>query len=340
MTRASAGLPGSGSGLGSGSGAKAAGAWNAGDIRDLTGCTALVTDVSNGMGRTVATVLAENGAVVVVGAPRRPSLAEAADRLRADVPAGTFTPVLLDLADMASIRRTAALVGAAGPLHLLVHTAGVRATTYRPTFDGFELELATHHIGPFALTGLLFPALAAAATDGGDVRVVSVASPSHRLARKPPLHDPRVPPGRYRLWANRAETGLASLLFTYELDRRARACGVPVKAMAAHPGSATIDPVRARSSSRYGRDVNAVLDGALTVLRQSPEEGAMSLLMAATASLPSPSYVGPGGAGHLRGAPRPMRSSPLARDPEAARKLWKVTQDVTGVAFPKLPPFV
>ena len=303
--------------------------WTTADIPDLTGRRALVTGVTSGLGEVVVEHLARHGAEVVMAARDPHKLSATVAELGVHVPRTLLRPLHLDLADQASVRRAAAEASALGPLHLLVNNAGVMATPYSRTGDGFELQMATNFFGHFALTGLLLPSLVAAGEDGA--RVVSVSSQGHRMARTAPLADPRLEPDRYRRWATYAHTKLASLLFTFELDRRCRAAGPPVTALAAHPG---LSPTGLMASGRRPPAAARILDAAVAMLGQPPSAGALPLLMAATADLPGSTYVGPGGFAEVRGAPRVVGTSALARDPKAARELWGIAQHATGVVYP------
>jgi NAD(P)-dependent dehydrogenase (short-subunit alcohol dehydrogenase family) len=301
--------------------------WTPDQIPDLTGRRALVTGVTSGLGEVVVSTLAGRGAEVVMAARSEPKLAAAVEDVQRRTPSATVRPLLLDLADQSSVRRAAAEAASYGPLHLLVNNAGVMAPPYKRTVDGFELQMATNHFGHFTLTGLLIPQLVAS----GDARVVSVSSQGHRMARSAPLDDPRREHGRYRRWPVYGQTKLANLLFVFELDRRAREAGLPLKAMAAHPGVSATGLMR----SGYGTGPGGrILDAAFHAMGQPPEMGAMPILMAATADLPGTTYVGPGGPGGARGLPKVVGTSSLARDPEAARRLWEVSQDATGVVYP------
>jgi NAD(P)-dependent dehydrogenase (short-subunit alcohol dehydrogenase family) len=203
----------------------------------------------------------------------------------------------------------------------------VMAPPYQRTVDGFELQMATNHFGHFALTGLLLPQLIAS----GDARVVAVSSQGHRMARSAPLDDPRRQHGRYRRWPVYGQTKLANLLFVFELDRRVREAGLPLKALAAHPGISATGLMR----SGYGTGPSGrILDAAFLAMGQPPEMGAMPILMAATADLPGTTYCGPGGPGEARGMPTVVGTSRLARDADAARRLWEVSQAATGVVYP------
>jgi NAD(P)-dependent dehydrogenase (short-subunit alcohol dehydrogenase family) len=304
--------------------------WSVADIPDLAGRRALVTGVTSGLGEAVVEAFARNGAEVVMAARNEEKLAATVEKVQRDVPGANVRPLILDLADLASVRRAASEASTLGPLHLLVNNAGVMATPYQRTSDGFELQMATNVFGHFALTGLLMPQL----VEGGKehcARVVAVASQGHRMARSAPLRDPTVQHGRYLKWPAYAQTKLSNLLLTFELDRRARAGGLPIAAMAAHPGFAATGLM---ASGQRRNVVGRILDAAFSALGQAPSEGALPLLMAATADLPSATYVGPGGPGEMRGAPKVVGTTKLARDPEAARRLWEVAQEATGVVFP------
>ncbi len=301
-------------------------AWEYADIGDLTGVRALVTGVTSGLGAAVVEALAEHGAEVVMAARDERKLTGAIDELRGRVGDVRLRPLLLDLADQSSVRRAAEEAATYGPLHLLVNNAGVMATPYSRTVDGFELQMATNFFGHFTLTGLLLPQLRA-----GGARIVSVSSQGHRMARTAPLSDPRLQVGRYHRWRVYGQTKLANLLFTFELDRRARASGLPVTAVAAHPGLASTDLMASGGRRHPG---GTVVEAPVALLGQAPAQGGQPVLMAATADLPGGTYVGPGGPGEVRGAPGIVGTSRLARDPEAARRLWELAERATGVTYP------
>lgn len=304
--------------------------WTVDHIPDLSGRRALVTGATGALGAVVVEVLARKGAEVVMAGRNEARLSASVDRIRRALPDARLRPLVLDLAAQSSVRTAAAEAATYGRLDLLVNNAFVRATPYLRTVDGFELQMATNFLGHFALTGLLLPQLVVAGGDTGS-RVVSIASQAHRLVRSAPLQDPRAQEGPYRAWATFAQTTLANLLFTGELDRRAREAGLPVKALAAHPGLPAMGPVASR---RRRQARGAILDAALAVLAQPPSQAALPVLMAATADLPGATYVGPGGVGELRGGPQVVTPTRLARDPETAGRLWELAEDATGVVYP------
>lgn len=304
--------------------------WSTAEIPDLTGRRALVTGVTSGLGEATVLGLVRRGCEVVLAARDEYKLQKTLAEVKRLVPSAEVRPLIVDLASQSSVRRAGEQAAAYGPLHLLVNNAGVMATPYRRTVDGFELQMGTNHFGHFSLTGLLWPQLVAS----GDARVVSLGSQSHRMARSAPLEDPRYSHGRYRRWQAYAESKLANLLFTFELDRRARAAGLPVKALAAHPGYASTG-LMGNGRELDGRTLRGrILTAAFAVAGQKPEDGCLPTLMAATADLPGGTYVGPSGFLELHGAPRVVRASRVARDPEAARKLWEISEQVTGIRFP------
>ena len=308
--------------------------WTPADIPDLSGRRALVTGVTSGIGEQTVLELARHGAEVVLGA-RDPARLEATlGRVLAEVPGALLHPLAIDVSDLASVRRAAAQV--AGPLHLLVNNAGVMAVPHERTADGFELQMATNHLGPFALTGLLLPRLA----ESGDGRVVGISSQFHRLTRTPPVDDFRVQRGRYSRWGAYAQSKLADLMFVLELDRRARAHGLPVKALAAHPGMSSTALMRPREGGEAGtgsrhrvRLTSTILQAAFEASGQPAALGALATLMAATADLPGSTYVGPSGRLQLSGYPRIVSTRALARDRDAQRRLWELSEKATGVRF-------
>ena len=305
--------------------------WTPADIPDLTGRRALVTGVTSGIGEQTAMELARHGSEVILGARNAEKLAASIARISHEVPGAVLHPLTIDVSDLESVRRAAALAAEHGPLHLLVNNAGVMATPYQRTPDGLELQMATNHFGPFALTGLLLPQLAAS----GDARVVAISSQASRLTRTPPLDDPRDLGRRYRRWEAYSKSKLANVMFALELDCRAREHGVPVKGMAAHPGFSATGLMAARDpgSRQRMRLTATVLQAAFEALGQPSSLGALPTLMAATADLPGATYVGPGGPLQMRGHPRVVSPRRLARDEQTRKRLWRLSEDATGVRF-------
>ena len=304
--------------------------WTPEQIPDLTGRRALVTGVTSGIGERTVLELARHGAEVILAARNASKLEKSMAHVREALPEATLHPVVVDLSDLGSVRRAAAQLSGAGPISALVNNAGVMGTAYTRTGDGLELQMATNHFGPFLLTGLLLPQLVAS----NDARVVTVSSPMHRTARRAPLGDPRRQQGRYSRWPVYGQTKLANLLFTFELDRRARRAELPVKALAAHPG---FSGTHLAANGRYGRATGgraSILDAAVRAVAQPARMGALPTLMATTADLPGSTYCGPSGWQESRGLPTVVGTSRLALDEDAQRRLWELSEQTTGVAYP------
>ena len=304
--------------------------WTLDEMPDLAGRTALVTGVTSGLGEHTVLELARKGARVVMAARSETKLRGAMDDVKRFLPRAELVPLVVDLADLSSVRRAADEARRLGPLDILINNAGVMATPHRRTADGFELQFGTNHLGHFALTGLLFPQLA----DAEAARVVTVASQAHRVARSVPLGDPRHDTGHYQKWVAYAQSKLANLLFAFELDRRARSAGTRVSSMAAHPGYAATNLFHGLNLGGTRPD-GAIVVGATRLLAQPSAMGAQPALMAATMpGLPGGSYVGPRGFAEMRGRPTLVTASKTARDRELARRLWVVSEEATRIEFP------
>jgi len=304
--------------------------WTLDDMPDLSGKLAVVTGVTSGLGEKTVLELARAGARVVLAARSDSKLRATSDDVKRVLPNAELVPLIVDLADLSSIRRAADDAARLGPIDILINNAGVMATPFRRTADGFELQFGTNHLGHFALTGLLFPQLAAAES----ARVVTVASQAHRMARSVPLGDPRHDQRHYRKWVAYAESKLANLLFAFELDRRARAAGTSVSSMGVHPGYASTNLFGGLNLGGIKAD-GAIVVGASRLLAQPAEMGAQPSLMAATMpGLPGGSYLGPRGFAEMRGKPTVVTPSRTARDQVLAGKLWDVSEEATKVFFP------
>lgn len=292
--------------------------FSASDVPAMTGRTIVVTGANSGIGRAAARVLAARGARVVL-AVRDP----AKGREAAAAMTGEVEVRRLDLADLGSVRAFAD--GFTDPIDVLVNNAGIMIPPRSRTADGFELQFGTNHLGHFALTNLLLPQIAE--------RVVTVSSTGHRQGSIDfdDLNWQRRP---YRAMAAYGQSKLANLLFTSELQRRLAASGSPVIATAAHPGIAATNLLR---RERVGR-MYPVLKVVAGLVLQSEDAGALPTLYAAVADVPGNSYAGPSRFREARGAPKLVGRSAEAQDDDVARRLWEVSEELTGVAFPLRSP--
>ena len=304
--------------------------WTAADMPDQSGRTILVTGASDGLGLRSAEALAARGAAVLLGCRNMEKGERACARVARVATGPAPALVRLDLTDLTSVRTSAAtMTGSLARLDVLVNNAGIMAVPLARTADGFESQFATNHLGHYALTGLLLPALLRAAAP----RVVTVTSSAHRLGR-PRWSDPNFHETRYTPWRAYGNSKLANLQFTYELARRAAAAGTALVAVAAHPGYSSTNLVSA-SSAATGRRLTGGVMGAFTrAVGQSDEQGALPQLYAATApDVASGEYIGPDGPFEARGFPRRTASSRASHDEAAAARLWDVSAELTGVTY-------
>ena len=307
--------------------------WTPADIPDLRGRTAVVTGASSGLGLHTSLELARHGAHVVMTArdPHRGD--EAVRQVRMQAAGSGREPdvelLVLDLADLSSVRSFAASVVAAHhSLDLLVNNAGVMALPRRETtVDGFERQLATNHLGHFALTGLLLPALLS-----GPSRVVTVSSMAHRMGRI--ALDDLQSEREYSSWKAYGQSKLANLLFTMELQRRADASGADLVSVAAHPGWSATNLVLAGPGTGRPRWLSTVMDAGNRLVAQSAAAGAWPTLFAATdPGVRGAEFFGPGSLGGTRGHPARTVARGPAYDPDVAAALWERSSQLTGVAY-------
>jgi NAD(P)-dependent dehydrogenase (short-subunit alcohol dehydrogenase family) len=293
------------------------------EVPDQIGRIAIVTGANSGIGLDAARRLALAGARVVMACRDTAKGDAAAATIRTEAPDAQLDVVALDLASLDSVRAFSAGYEH-DRLDLLINNAGVMVPPYRKTADGFELQLGTNHLGHFALTGLLLERLLV--TRGA--RVVTVSSTAHKFGRID--FDDLQSEHSYRRWRAYGQSKLANLLFMFELDRRLREHGADTVSVAAHPGYSATNLQFAATPSRVERLGSLVLN---RVVAQSAERGAEPTLYAATAAIAGGSFVGPDGFQEMRGAPTLVTPTRAARDPETARRLWQVSEELTSVRF-------
>jgi len=311
--------------------------WTRDDVPGQAGQVALVTGASSGLGLQVAAGLASAGARVLAAVRSRQRGEAAVARIRSEVPGARVELVDLDLADLSSVRAAAEEVAQrSARLDLLVNNAGVMALPYSTTADGFENQLGTNHLGHFALTGLLLPSLLAERETATPARVVTVSSTAHRMGKIDfeDLQSER----SYRPWRAYGQSKLANLLFAQELHRRAEQAHLPLICVAAHPGYAATNLQLAGPRERGSRVGAAGARVANRLFGQSDAQGALPILYAATMpDVLSGEYFGPDGPFEARGYPTRVGMTDAARDEDTARRLWAVSQDLTGVRYDALP---
>ena len=298
--------------------------WTSDQIPDQSGRTVIVTGANSGLGQITARELARAGATVLITARDQAKAAAAESEIRERVPDARLEPRVLDLADLASVRDLAAAVAADHErLDVLVNNAGVMMPPQSQTADGFELQFGTNHLGHFALTGLLLGRMG-----GADPRVVTVTSLEHRPGRID-FDDLGLERG-YDTRAAYQRSKLANAAFGIEFDRRLRAAGSPLKSVLAHPGySAT----NLQSTGPSGL-MKQILKVGNALLAQSADDGTRPQLYAATApDVEGGEFIGPDGFHEARGHPKRVEATSRARDPELGRRLWEISEELTGVSY-------
>jgi len=303
--------------------------WSAADIGDLTGRVTLVTGANSGIGYETARALAEHGAHVILACRDDDKGRRARDKLESELERSSLELLHLDLADLVSVRRAAdEILGNHARLDILVNNAGVMGTPYRLTADGFELQMATNHLGHFALTGLLLDRIVTTTRS----RIVTVSSHMHRMGQL--RQDDVAGAAFHNTWVAYGTSKLANLLFTAELSRRLQAAGLQTLAVAAHPGwtrSNLAGSGAALGNSRLRRKLGRA---AGSMLGQSAAGGALPVLCAATSSsVGQGQYIGPAHLFGLYGPPRVARPSRRARNLEAAAALWDASEELTEVRY-------
>ncbi len=292
--------------------------WTAANIPDLTGRIAVITGANTGLGFETASAIAARGAHVVMAVRNLNKGREAAALIAARTPGASIVVQELDLASLASVRNAAEqLRFSYEKIDLLINNAGVSQKN-AITADGIELHLGTNHIGHFALTGLLLDRLLVVPGS----RVVSVSSTTHRI-RVPVDFDDREWERKHGAIPAYGRSKLANLLFIYELQRRL--IGTHTIAVAAHPGG---------SATELMRSTPAIVQAIAEALLQSPSMGALPTLRAATdPGVLGGQYYGPAGFYEIRGYPKLVTSSDQSYDYELQRRLWSISEELSGVMF-------
>jgi NAD(P)-dependent dehydrogenase (short-subunit alcohol dehydrogenase family) len=300
--------------------------WTADDIPDQSGRVAVVTGANSGLGLVTARELAGRGAIVVMGCRSITKGEDAAVEIRRALPNAQLEVRKLDLASLESVRAFALEVAAAHPaMNLLINNGGIMMPPRSTTAEGFELQFGTNHLGHFALTALLLDALRAS----GDARVVTVSSLEHRPGRL--NFDDLQSTRSYEPRRAYQQSKFANAVFGIELDRRLRAAGEPIISVLAHPGWAATN---LQTTGPTGV-MKALLTVGNRVFAQSPDDGALPQLYAATApGVQGGEFYGPNGIAEARGAPKRVRAVRRAYDEDLGRRLWDVSERLTGVTFP------
>lgn len=294
------------------------------ETETLTGKTAIITGANSGIGLEAAKDFAKNGAYVVMAVRNIEKGEQARQTILQQYPQAEIEVMGLDLADLSSVREFAnRFTSKHNSLHFLINNAGVMVPPYSKTKDGFELQFGSNHLGHFALTGLLLPIL----KNTPDSRIVTVSSLAHKGASI--FFDNLDGSKGYKAMKFYGQSKLANLMFAIELDKRLKQHGLYTKSLACHPGisSTNLFKIGKQDSPKF---IKWLMDKFL----QSAEMGALPTIFAATEpSLVGGEYIGPDGHGRRRGYPALDRPHRVASDVETSKKLWELSEKLTGVKF-------
>lgn len=303
--------------------------WTEEDVPSQSGKVALVTGANSGIGFETARVLAEKDAHVVMACRNQQKAESAMAAIRGATPSASLTFLPLDLSSLKSVEQASKqFLSEFDRLDLLINNAGVMWLPESRTADGFEAQFGTNHLGHFALTGRLIATVMNTSTS----RVVTVSSLAHNTGD---IHfdDLNLEQG-YGKHKAYSQSKLANLIFAYELQRRLSAAGASTISLAAHPGAANTN-LAIPGFEKGGSKVMAKLAEWITpVLTQNAVNGALPTLYAATSpKLGGGEYIGPDGFQQMYGYPKVVGSTRLSRDEAVARRLWEVSEEMTGVGF-------
>lgn len=304
--------------------------WSIDNIPDLSGKVAIVTGANSGLGYHTAEELARKGAAVTLVCRSQSRGEKALAEMQTNLPEATLELMLMDQSDLDSITKfSQQWLAKHDRLDLLINNAGVVQPPYGKTKQGFELQVGTNLIGPYALTAYLLPAI----KNTLGARIVSVASAAHR-GNKLDIDDlnferrPYKPPHGY------SQSKIALLLWTMELDKRLKAANIDAIAVCAHPGFAStglVDSNMVLANSAWGR---AALKLGNATFANTALEGALCNLYAAVETgIQGNDYIGPDGFMEMRGGPKKVGTLPEAKDTHSAQKLWMKIEEMTGLSY-------
>ena len=299
--------------------------WSSKDIPDLSGKHFVITGATSGIGKEAARELARAKAKVTIAVRN----GEAGERVRKEISEERVKVVRLDLTDLTSVRSAARAIDE--EIDVLILNAGIMAIPFTTTLDGFEAQMGTNHLGHFAFAGLL--------KDRVKSRIVTVSSQAHLMGNfgdgsVETFRDFALGKRTYKPWGAYGNSKLANLLFTFELERKAKANGWPFHAYAVHPGysNTNLQLVAPQAKGKLIEERMSALANSL--IAQPAWKGALPTLCASTfPDLYGGSYIGPDGLFEMRGYPKAVRARSIAYDQTLASNLWSVSEELTGVSW-------
>lgn len=303
--------------------------WNLSDIPDLTNKIVIVTGANSGIGFEASKALASKNASVIMACRNQEKGLRAVEIIKQELPHASLKVMELDLADLSLVGEFAVkFINQNKQLDILLNNAGIMQTPQMQTKNGFELQLGTNHLGHFALTGLLLDLL----VETKDSRVITLSSIAHRMG-KIDFNDIMLEKNYSGMQAY-GNSKLANLLFAYEFQRRLEKEHKSTISVAAHPGYSNTN--LQQNGPRLGgrRFFYWFYKLGNRLAAQSAEKGVLPILCAATCrAIRGSDYIGPNRLFESRGSPKKVRSNNESYDEETARKLWKMSEELTGIIY-------
>ncbi len=293
--------------------------WIDSNIGDQTGKNIIVTGANSGIGYETARILSQKGAMVVLGCRNLKRGEDAVKNILSENDKASVRLMSLDLSSQASIKQfVKEFRSEYRSLDILINNAGVMATPYSLTEDGYEWQFGTNHLGHFALTGLLNELLQR--TSGSRVVVItSIAHYNGRINFNDLLYEQKYTRmGAYR------RSKLANIFFAYELQRRFKKNYSDSISIAVHPGVSSTNIVK----------LPPFISRLKEMVLMSAAKGSLSILKGATdKDLSGGEYIGPSGFRESIGYPAILESSDQSHDRSFAKQLWSVSEELTGIKY-------
>lgn len=296
--------------------------WSYNNIADQSGRFAIVTGANSGLGFQVSLTLAKKGAEVIMACRNRDKALKAEADIYAECPEAKLHLLELDLSDLNSVKECVEKIKTKyNHLDLIINNAGVMVPPFSRTKQGFELQFGTNHLAHFAMVGQLLPLI----KNVENSRIVSVSSIAAEM-NYIDFNDLNFENKKYRKWKAYSQSKLANQMFMLELAEKLRNSGSKTISVAAHPGVSSTNLFN--TAGFLGRK------GILSMISQSPEFGALSILRAACDSeVYNGSYWGPSGVFGMKGTPREAKLVSKARKELLVKKLWDVSEELTSVKY-------
>ena len=302
--------------------------WTATEIGELENELVVITGANSGLGFSATKILAEHGAKVVMACRSLDKAEQAKEEIEKEVDEPDLEVMELDLSDLESVKSfSEEFKQKYDSLDILCNNAGLMALPRRETEDGFEMQLGVNHLGHFALTAHLIDLIVEA---GG--RVVNQSSMAHEDGEID--FDDLMGEKNYSKWGAYAQSKLANLLFTYELNRRLEDKDIDVESVACHPGISDTNLFKIGPKMEHSK-IKLYLGQMISkIFGQSPSKGCLPMLYAATSEqIQGGEYIGPDGFKHARGYPEKQESSEASHNEDDAKKLWERSEELTRLKF-------